>query len=97
MLHRLFEGELHVQTLIDRVVLASFRSFAVLTSCIVTTVESVLDAVAEEEEGILQERVGNQEKEQKLSTKIRKRHISNVKIVKVIIVKMRFGTRIWTQ
>ena len=54
VLHSLLEGELDIQSLKDRVVLAAFLSLTILSACIVATLESILDAVAEEVEGILQ-------------------------------------------
>ena len=46
LLHRLFEGELHVQTLIDRIVPS--HTTTVSTTGIITTVESVLNTVTKE-------------------------------------------------
>ena len=54
VLHSLLEGKLDVQSLKDRVVLATPLSLAIGTACIVATLESVLNAVAEEVEGVLQ-------------------------------------------
>ena len=45
MLHGLLEGELHVQTLVDGIVLAAFLAVATQITRIVTTAESILDAV----------------------------------------------------
>ena len=59
MLHGLLERELDVQSLEDRVVLAALGALTVLSAGIVAAQESVLDAVAEEVEGVLQQRVGN--------------------------------------
>ena len=58
VLHSLLEGKLDIQSFKDGVVLASLLSFTVHTTRIVTTLESVLNAVAEEVEGVLQQRVG---------------------------------------
>ena len=58
-LHRLLERELEIQTLIDGVVPAALRSFSIQVARIVATHESVLDTVAEEVEGILNERISN--------------------------------------
>ena len=58
MLHSLLERELDIQSLKDRVILATLLSLPVQTACIVATREGVLDTVTEEIEGILNERVG---------------------------------------
>ena len=58
VLHRLLKRKLDVQSLKDRVVLAAFLSFAILPARIVATQESVLYAVTEEVERILQQLVG---------------------------------------
>ena len=55
VLHGLLKRKFHIQTCIDAVVLAPLRSFSTGIAHIVATVKSVLDAVAEEVERILQE------------------------------------------
>ena len=59
MLHRLLERELDIQSLKDRVILATLLTLTVQTACIVATREGILDTVTEEIEGIFNERVGN--------------------------------------
>ena len=54
VLHSLLKSKLDIQSLKDRVVLAALLSLTILSACIVATLESILDAVAEEVEGILQ-------------------------------------------
>ena len=58
MLHRLLKRELDIQSLKDRIILATLLTFTVQTACIVATREGVLDTVTEEIEGIFNERVG---------------------------------------
>ena len=48
MLHRLLERELDIQSLKDRIILATLLSLTVQTACIVATREGVLDTVTEE-------------------------------------------------
>ena len=55
MLHGLLEGKLDIQSLKDRVVLAALGALAVLSAGIVATQKGMLNAVAEEEEGVLQQ------------------------------------------
>ena len=58
VLHGLLEGKLDVQALKDGVVLAALLPLTVHAVRIVAALEGVLYAVAEEVEGVLQERVG---------------------------------------
>lgn len=59
LLLSLFEGELHVEPLKDVVVSASFRSNTVFTTGIAAAVESILDSVAEEVQGVVKQGVCN--------------------------------------
>ena len=54
VLHRLLKRELDVQSLKDRVVLATLLSFTILPTRIVATLESVFYAIAEEIKRVLQ-------------------------------------------
>ena len=55
LLHRLLKRKLDVQSSEDRVVLAALGAITVQAACIVATLESVLYAVAEEVESVLQQ------------------------------------------
>ena len=55
VLHSLINVEFDIQSFKDGIVLTN--TLTLIASCIVTAVESVLDAVAEEEESVLEERV----------------------------------------
>ena len=58
LLHSLCEGELLIQPLIDRVVLAAPHPDVVLIARIVPAIDRILDAFPEEEEGVVHQRVG---------------------------------------